>query len=67
MKLKTIKDLTITELAIEGYASPEGTFSSNMTLSKNRAYSFASYLEKTYGISNDRIKVSWYGEDWSGT
>jgi outer membrane protein OmpA-like peptidoglycan-associated protein len=65
-EIKNDKDLTITELAIEGYASPEGTFSSNMTLSKNRAYSFASYLEKTYGISNDRIKVSWYGEDWSG-
>ncbi len=65
-EIKNDKDLTITELAIEGYASPEGTFISNMTLSKNRAYSFASYLEKTYGISNDRIKVSWFGEDWDG-
>lgn len=65
-EIKNDKNLTITELAIEGYASPEGTFISNMTLSKNRAYSFASYLEKTYGISNDRIKVSWFGEDWYG-
>ena len=65
-EIKNDKNLTITELAIEGYASPEGTFISNMTLSKNRAYSFASYLEKTYGISNDRIKVSWFGEDWDG-
>jgi len=65
-EIKNDKDLTINELAIEGYASPEGMFVSNMTLSKNRAYSFASYLEKTYGISNDRIKVSWFGEDWDG-
>ncbi len=65
-EIKNDKDLTVTELAIEGYASPEGVFISNMTLSKNRAYSFASYLEKTYGISKDRIKVSWFGEDWYG-
>ncbi|OCW95516.1 hypothetical protein A9168_02320 [Macellibacteroides sp. HH-ZS] len=65
-EIKNDKDLTITELSIEGYASPEGIYASNMTLSKNRAYSFASYLEKTYGISNDRIKVSWFGEDWYG-
>jgi len=65
-EIKDDKNLTITDLGISGYASPEGMFENNMTLSRNRAYAFASYLEKTYGLKQEQVKVSWFGEDWEG-
>lgn len=60
------KNLNVSDFAIDGYASPEGEFQSNITLSKNRAYAFAKYLQDTYKISPNRMKVNWHGEDWNG-
>jgi len=37
--LKSNKDLEITEFTVTGYASPEGNFESNRTLSDRRANS----------------------------
>lgn len=59
-------NLTISEFLITGYASPEGNFQSNMTLSENRARSFVGYLSSTYEIDPSSIKVDWKGEDWEG-
>lgn len=64
--LKSDKDLTISDLVISGYASPEGGFESNMQLSKRRAETFATYLEKKYDFKRDQFKVEWFGEDWKG-
>lgn len=60
------KDLTFTDIEINGYASPEGSYNSNMTLSQNRANAFFDYLVKKYGIAKEQVKVNWHGEDWSG-
>lgn len=60
------KNLRVSDFAIDGYASPEGNFQSNITLSKNRAYSFANYLKTTYKIAPNRMKINWHGEDWDG-
>ncbi len=60
------KDLTITNLTISGYASPEGSVSSNMDLSKRRATAFSDYLSSRYGMNKSQFKVNWYGEDWVG-
>ena len=60
------KDLTFTNVEINGYASPEGSYSSNMTLSKNRANTFSDYLVKKYGLNSDQFSVKWHGEDWDG-
>lgn len=60
------EDLTFTDIEINGYASPEGSYSSNMTLSQNRANTFFEYLVNKYGIGRDQIKVNWHGEDWNG-
>ena len=49
-----------------GYASPEGNFASNLTLSDNRAKTFASYLKEEYNVPNSKMKVSGKGEDWEG-
>lgn len=60
------KNLTITEVSITGFASPDGNFNSNMTLSKNRAQSLANYIAKEHSLPADVMKVSWKGEDWEG-
>ena len=65
-EIKNDKDLTITDLTISGYASPEGGFSSNMALSQRRANTFADYLISKYGLSRNQLKINWHGEDWAG-
>lgn len=60
------KDLTFTNVEINGYASPEGSYSSNMKLSENRAHAFSSYLVKKYGLNDNQFTVKWHGEDWDG-
>ncbi|MCI7069827.1 OmpA family protein [Bacteroides pyogenes] len=60
------KDLTVTNVAIDGYASPEGSYTSNLTLSRNRAQAFVEYLARTYGLQSNLFKVTGHGEDWDG-
>lgn len=60
------KDLTITNLSIAGYASPEGNQKSNMDLSQRRANAFADYLSAKYNMPKSQFKVTWHGEDWNG-
>ncbi|MDO5522462.1 MAG: DUF3868 domain-containing protein [Bacteroidia bacterium] len=65
-EIQNDKDLTITNLTISGYASPEGSQKSNMDLSQRRANTFADYLATQYGMSKNQFKINWYGEDWDG-
>lgn len=60
------KDLKITDFSIIGYASPEGSFEANQSLSARRAQAFANYLMSTYGIRRDQFSVTGQGEDWFG-
>lgn len=61
-------NLRITRLEVTGYASPEGSYSSNMILSENRANAFVHYLKEKYGttLPSAQMEVSWKGEDWEG-
>ncbi|MEN6324422.1 MAG: DUF3868 domain-containing protein [Proteiniphilum sp.] len=66
-EIQNNKDLTITELTIEGFASPEGGFDYNRKLSGNRANSFADFLVTKYHFDRRQLKnVSGIGEDWAG-
>lgn len=65
-EIQNDKDLTITNLTISGYASPEGNQKSNMDLSQRRANSFSDYLASNYGMNKNQFKINWYGEDWNG-
>ena len=58
-------DATITSITITGYASPEGSFSSNMTLSQRRATSFKDYIKSMYDIRENTFAVTGVGEDWA--
>ncbi|MBR8720355.1 hypothetical protein IX307_001464 [Bacteroides pyogenes] len=65
-ELKTDKDLNITHFTVSGYASPEDTEQRNMLLSQRRAETFARYLKKKHGYTQQQFKVEWFGEDWKG-
>ncbi len=60
------KDLTITHLTIEGWASPEASEAHNLNLSQNRANALADYLSQKSGIERTAIGVIGRGEDWAG-
>ena len=65
-QVKGDKNLTITQLTIDGYASPEGSFAANRTLSQRRADAFADYLVKQHALNRSMFRVNWHGEDWKG-
>ena len=65
-KVNDDKDLTITSITIEGWASPEATEWHNQTLSQNRANSLANYIADKTGIERERIEAVGRGEDWTG-
>lgn len=65
--VKENSDLTITGIYVTGYASPEGTATYNMGLSKRRAQAFTAYVQKQYpNIDKALWHVDWKGEDWAG-
>lgn len=55
---------TINSIQITGSASPEGLYSANEELSKDRAMSLAAYLKAHYNISTKLDKIEWTGENW---
>lgn len=63
--LVTNSDLTVTDVTITGYASPEASQAYNKTLSQSRADAFANYLSKKHGLSRGDMRVVGYGEDWA--
>lgn len=65
-KIKNDKSLTITEIHIDGFASPEGPLKFNEELSRNRAEALKNYLVNKEGLPEDMYKVSFGGENWDG-
>lgn len=59
-------DMIITDIFIEGYASPEGESHRNAELSLARARALKEYLQKMYSFSDETFHVSSVGEDWNG-
>jgi outer membrane protein OmpA-like peptidoglycan-associated protein len=64
--VKNTPDATITGITLVGYASPEGSFQSNVSLSQRRAEALRAYLNRTYGFSGGLVTANGAGEDWSG-
>lgn len=64
--VKNNEDLNFTGVEIIGYASPEGTYESNMKLSENRARSLAAFLQKKHNLAANFFTLDWKGEDWEG-
>ena len=62
--LKNDQYATMTGITIKGYASPEGSFSSNLTLSENRAIALKNHLRANQGFADNFFNARGYGEDW---
>ena len=56
----------IDEIRICGYASPDGNYRDNETLSATRAARFSEYVRITYGLPRSLFSVSSVAEDWEG-
>lgn len=65
-RVKQNNDFTLTGFRINGYASPEGSFKSNMLLSERRSKALAEYFRRTNRWKADLFKTTWSGEDWEG-
>lgn len=60
------KNLSVEEMAVTGYASPEGNYNNNYLLSEKRTHSFVDYLVNNHHIDKSIIQADWKGEDWEG-
>ncbi|MDR0421476.1 MAG: DUF3575 domain-containing protein [Proteiniphilum sp.] len=64
-KVKNNPKATITGVRITSYASPEGTYATNLALSKKRTIALKSYIKSMYNIPEQLFTVSDEGEDWT--
>lgn len=58
--------ITIKEIRITGYASPDGAYYDNEALAKSRSLGFRSYLSRSYGLQDYPFRTAWVAEDWEG-
>ena len=64
-----IKDdpfITITDISIHGYASPEGPYNNNARLAAGRAEALKEYVRKQYAFPDSLFHVTSTPEDWEG-
>ncbi|GAB6124285.1 DUF3868 domain-containing protein [Dysgonomonas termitidis] len=64
--VKDNPDAVITALFIEGYASPDGLYTTNERLSKERSLALKDYLKTKFGFDEGLFKVNHVAEDWDG-
>ncbi|WP_455587231.1 DUF3868 domain-containing protein [Bacteroides sp.] len=65
-KVQNDRNLTITGISIEGFASPEGPLKLNEQLSQKRAEALKTYLTTNEKAPANLYKVSFGGENWNG-
>ena len=65
-KIQNDRNLTVTQIGIEGFASPEGPLKFNEQLSQKRADALKSYLATNEKVPANLYKVTFGGENWDG-
>lgn len=65
-RIRTDKNLSIREILIRGYASPEGSVAGNRRLSEGRAAALKNYLVARLGDRSLSFHSEGGGEDWEG-
>ncbi len=63
-EIRRSDDCEIDRIAITGFASPEGTYESNLSLSERRANAMRRVIEQNAPSLASRIEVNAGGEDW---
>ena len=64
--VKDDKDMTITSVAIKGFASPEGSYAANERLAKGRTEALKNYVQNLYHFDASIMKTDYEAEDWAG-
>lgn len=64
-ELKNDPDATMTGITITGYASPEGTYQSNLALSEKRAIALKNQIKAMYAFPETFFAAGGKGEDWA--
>ena len=65
-EVKNDTTITIREISVISYASPEGSFLFNRQLSEGRAKALVNYLLPHFSFSKELYKVEYGGENWDG-
>lgn len=66
-KVRNDKDVTITDIAIKGYASPEGSLKNNERLAKGRTEALMTYVRNLYNFPPSvKFHTAFEAEDWDG-
>lgn len=59
-------DITVTAIAIKGYASPEGSYALNTRLAKERTEALKQYVGRLYHFDDHFIQTDYEPENWQG-
>ncbi|MCH5219057.1 MAG: tetratricopeptide repeat protein [Muribaculaceae bacterium] len=60
------EDVTIKEITIKGYASPESSWSNNTRLAMGRTATLKNYVQNLYRFDENLLKTDFTPEDWEG-
>lgn len=60
------RDVTITQVWLKGYASPESPYSHNRDLAIGRTAALKRHIQQLYHFDNDVILTDYEPEDWAG-
>lgn len=64
--VKNDPNVSITNINIHGYASPEGSYSNNTRLAEGRAASLKDYVKSLYVLPDNLFTSNATPEDWAG-
>ena len=64
--IRADKDFSVTQIMLKGYASPEGSQTSNQRLAEGRTNALKEYLVNEYGIDAKLFRAEPGGENWEG-
>ena len=64
--VKNDSNVTIQKMVVEGYASPEGSFSHNTMLSEKRTDALRQYLQHAGMVKGIKMEARGKGENWDG-
>jgi outer membrane protein OmpA-like peptidoglycan-associated protein len=64
--VKEDNHISIEQITIHGYASPEGSYSNNTRLASGRAAAVAKYVSDIEKIPEEKFTVRFTPEDWGG-
>ena len=67
--INSVKDdpnAIINSISLEGFASPDGNYTLNERLSKERSNALKNYLQKEYEYSDNMFLINSVAEDWVG-